>query len=250
VEDTLGPAIVAVPVQVRAPDPDGDGIVGASDLCPNAPEDTDGFRDEDGCPETDNDGDNIEDARDKCPAVPEDVDGNEDDDGCPDLDDDRDQVPTPEDQCPRMPEDRDGVADEDGCPEEDPRPLPTRFGDATLTGALVQTGRTIDFKGDTMTLLPSARAVLADVAALLAVRTDLKRLRVEAHTDSVGDDALNQARAQRKAEIVCGVLAEYGVEPSRLVPVGVGEAQPIESNATAEGRALNRRIELHVDTPR
>jgi outer membrane protein OmpA-like peptidoglycan-associated protein len=116
--------------------------------------------------------------------------------------------------------------------------------------ALVQTGRTIDFKGDTMTLLPSARAVLADVAALLAVRTDLKRLRVEAHTDSVGDDALNQARAQRKAEIVCGVLAEYGVEPSRLVPVGVGEAQPIESNATAEGRALNRRIELHVDTPR
>jgi OOP family OmpA-OmpF porin len=128
--------------------------------------------------------------------------------------------------------------------------LPTRFGDATLTGALVQTGRSIDFKGDTMTLLPSARAVLADVAALLAVRTDIERLRVEAHTDSVGDDALNQARAQRRAEIVCGVLAEYGVEPSRLVPVGVGEAQPIESNATAEGRALNRRIELYADTPR
>jgi outer membrane protein OmpA-like peptidoglycan-associated protein len=251
-----GPGVVpvavgaTVPVPVRAPDPDLDGIVGASDLCPNAPEDTDGFRDDDGCPETDNDGDNIEDARDKCPAAPEDVDGNEDDDGCPDLDDDRDQVPTPDDQCPRMPEDRDGVADEDGCPEEDPRPLPTRSGDATLTGDLVQTSRTIDFKGDTMTLLPSARAVLADVAALLAIRSDIKRLRVEAHTDSVGDDALNQARAQRRAEVVCGVLAEYGVETSRLVPVGVGEAQPIESNSTAEGRALNRRIELHVDAAR
>ena len=65
-------------------DPDGDGIVGDADQCPDQPEDNDGFQDADGCPDPDNDGDGIVDAQDACPNDPETVNGYQDDDGCPD----------------------------------------------------------------------------------------------------------------------------------------------------------------------
>src|SRR3569832_2518873 len=66
------------------PDPDGDGIAGAADKCPDVAEDKDGFEDEDGCPDPDNDKDGIPDAQDKCPNEPETDNGINDDDGCPD----------------------------------------------------------------------------------------------------------------------------------------------------------------------
>jgi outer membrane protein OmpA-like peptidoglycan-associated protein len=66
-------------------DPDGDGIVGADDQCPDNPEDKDGFEDENGCPDPDNDADGIVDVDDQCPMDPEDPDGFKDDDGCPDY---------------------------------------------------------------------------------------------------------------------------------------------------------------------
>ncbi len=66
-------------------DPDGDGIVGDADQCPNQPEDKDGFEDLNGCPDPDNDGDGIVDGDDACMMEPEDFDQFKDDDGCPDF---------------------------------------------------------------------------------------------------------------------------------------------------------------------
>ena len=74
----------AAPAPVPPPDPDGDGITGDADLCPDQPEDKDGFQDADGCPDPDNDGDGIDDAHDACPDAPETVNGWQDEDGCPD----------------------------------------------------------------------------------------------------------------------------------------------------------------------
>ncbi len=65
-------------------DRDGDGIPDAKDLCPDDPEDRDGFQDGDGCPDPDNDGDGIPDVADKCPNEPETMNGFQDEDGCPD----------------------------------------------------------------------------------------------------------------------------------------------------------------------
>lgn len=65
-------------------DEDADGIPNAKDGCPTEPEDLDGFKDSDGCPEIDNDADKIPDAADKCPAEPEIYNGKQDEDGCPD----------------------------------------------------------------------------------------------------------------------------------------------------------------------
>lgn len=64
-------------------DPDNDGISGAKDACPDAPEDFDNFEDHDGCPEYDNDKDGLTDSEDGCPNDPEDPDHYQDHDGCP-----------------------------------------------------------------------------------------------------------------------------------------------------------------------
>ncbi len=104
------------------PDNDNDGILDVDDRCPNTPEDRDGDEDEDGCPEGqdgDRDGDGILDSHDKCPDDPEDRDGFQDQDGCPDPDNDKDGIPDKEDSCPNDPEDKDGFEDQDGCPDPD-----------------------------------------------------------------------------------------------------------------------------------
>jgi hypothetical protein len=99
-------------------DRDHDGVVDRIDVCPNVPEDRDGFRDEDGCPDPDNDEDGVPDIEDLAPDVPEDLDGWKDQDGVPDNDNDGDGIPDLSDDCPNMAEDFDGYQDEDGCPEE------------------------------------------------------------------------------------------------------------------------------------
>jgi OmpA-OmpF porin, OOP family len=100
-------------------DADADGVLDRDDKCLDVPEDRDGYKDDDGCPDPDNDGDRLPDARDRCRDEPEDFDGYKDDDGCPDLDDDNDGVPDVQDQCRNEPEDRDGAEDDDGCPDPD-----------------------------------------------------------------------------------------------------------------------------------
>lgn len=64
-------------------DRDLDGVLNGRDHCPDAPEDQDGFEDQDGCPDPDNDGDGVFDMDDRCPVQPEDMDGVHDEDGCP-----------------------------------------------------------------------------------------------------------------------------------------------------------------------
>jgi outer membrane protein OmpA-like peptidoglycan-associated protein len=81
---------------------------------PGRGQDKDGFQDADGCPDPDNDGDGVLDATDKCPDKLEDKDGFEDADGCPDPDNDGDGVLDAADKCPNTPK---GVkVDASGCP--------------------------------------------------------------------------------------------------------------------------------------
>lgn len=71
---------------------------------------------------------------------------------------------------------------------------------------------------------------------------------VEGHTDSVGSDTYNQGLSERRAKAVRDVLVnQYGVDGSRVNAVGYGESRPVADNATAEGRAINRRVEAEVE---
>jgi large repetitive protein len=68
----------------KAADRDADNVTDHADRCPDAPEDRDGFEDDDGCPDLDNDGDGIPDRADPCPNDIETINGMDDEDGCPD----------------------------------------------------------------------------------------------------------------------------------------------------------------------
>jgi outer membrane protein OmpA-like peptidoglycan-associated protein len=69
---------------------------------------------------------------------------------------------------------------------------------------------------------------------------------VSGHTDSQGATEFNQRLSQDRATSVAGILVQNGVNGGRLIPAGFGETRPIASNATNNGRALNRRVEIQI----
>lgn len=71
-------------------------------------------------------------------------------------------------------------------------------------------------------------------------------IEVAGHTDSVGTAAYNQRLSERRANSVSNYLEQLGVRGSRLDAIGYGESQPRATNGTANGRQLNRRVEIHI----
>src|SRR5437763_3101081 len=71
-------------------------------------------------------------------------------------------------------------------------------------------------------------------------------IEVAGHTDSIGSAAYNQRLSERRADNVVGYLEQLGVRGNRLDGIGYGESQPRATNSTANGRQLNRRVEIHV----
>ena len=103
------------------------------------------------------------------------------------------------------------------------------------------------FAFGTAAIDPISDRALAELAKGLAGHPDWK-VTVEGHTDSVGTDAANKALSERRAEAVRARLAQrHGVETKSWGAVGYGATKPRESNATIEGRARNRRVELVRD---
>jgi OOP family OmpA-OmpF porin len=105
--------------------------------------------------------------------------------------------------------------------------------------------RGVNFAFDSDEIDPASAVVLDVVAETLTSRPDI-RVRVEGHTDSRGAAEYNQNLSQRRAESVRRYLIGKGISGSRMVARGFGESQPVATNDTEEGRALNRRVELSV----
>jgi hypothetical protein len=84
------------------------------------------------------------------------------------------------------------------------------------------------------------------VARIMRRHKELKRVRVEGHTDSSASDQYNDRLSQRRANAVREYLSNQAVDEARLDAVGFGEKQPIESNETKAGRAKNRRVQFII----
>jgi len=94
------------------------------------------------------------------------------------------------------------------------------------------------------TIRPESTGTLTEIARMLAQNSDL-RLRIEGHTDDVGDSESNRALSDRRAHAVMTYLVdEHGIDARRLEAVGKGEDEPVADNDTEEGRQNNRRVEL------
>ena len=210
-------------------DSDGDGVFDGIDQCPNTP--TGATVDEKGCP-SDRDGDGVFFGIDLCPDTPAGfpVDAT----GCP-LDSDGDGVLDGIDQCPDTP--AGAQVDERGC--------------------LVRLDlENVEFEFNSFQLTSAARAYLTELAGQIVQQADPEgtgRLELRGFTDSVGADAYNLRLSERRAEAVRDFLLTTSMEMEvfahRLEAVGYGEANPVATNDTEEGRARNRRVELHIIQP-
>jgi len=115
-----------------------------------------------------------------------------------------------------------------------------------LMKALEADGRvalTINFDANKAVIKDDSRPVLDQVAALLRENPALK-LSVEGHTDNTGAPERNKTLSLDRAKAVVAALQAAGIDAKRLATVGWGQEKPLADNATEEGRAKNRRVEL------
>lgn len=132
--------------------------------------------------------------------------------------------------------------------------------EAKLRQKLQGTGVSVVRNGDNITLNMPGNITFASNSADLnakfftvldGVDTVLKEydktmIEVAGHTDSTGSAALNQSLSERRAQAVVAYLSSKGLAAKRILTVGAGSSRPIASNATAEGRQQNRRVELTI----
>ena len=128
-----------------------------------------------------------------------------------------------------------GAADE--VPPPKPPPVPAKV---MLRG--------VKFGSDTAYIEPVSAGVLELVAKRLRENPEV-RIRIEGYTDERASEAHNLELSKERAESVKRILVGFGVGPERLQTVGYGESNPVATNDTPEGRALNRRVELLVLNP-
>ena len=204
-------------------DRDGDGVPDELDKCPDEPGDG-----PDGCPDLDWDKDGIPNVDDRCPREP----GTRELDGCPDRD--GDGIPDPEDKCPDEP----GPAENDGCPVIGPL--------VTLESDRVRLRGSVHFDYDKAVIKPDSFDLLDEVVGVLKKNPQLKHVRVEGHTDNKGTAPYNLDLSRRRAAAVAEYLVQHSIDRKRLVSAGYGFERPIADNATALGRAKNRRVEFRL----
>lgn len=162
-----------------------------------------------------------------------------------DGDEDGDGVPDSRDKCPGTP--KGTPVDANGCPPPAPAPMPVAAEPAPLPKEETIVIRNVHFEFDKATLTAADRAQLDTVATRLKTEATTARLSVSGHTDSVGRDAYNQRLSEQRAKAVTDYLVSSGVPRSSVVSVkGMGEAQPVADNNTADGRAMNRRTEILI----
>ena len=246
------------------PDRDHDGILDRDDKCPDVPgvpenqgcpadRDKDGIYDKDdacpdvfgvastdpaknGCP-ADTDGDGILDKDDACPTEK----GIHTDDpktnGCPDPDRDKDGIPNADDACPDEPGPKDPDPKRNGCPK------------AFVSQGQIKILDQVRFKTNSAEIVAGkdSEDILEAVQKVLKDHPEIKKVRVEGHTDNRGTAALNKKLSADRAASVVKWLTSHGIEKDRLTSEGFGFERPIAENTTDEGRTANRRVEFHIE---
>ena len=112
----------------------------------------------------------------------------------------------------------------------------------TLAGSLL-------FRTDETTLLPVAQQRLDRVATALRTLAGGQSVVIEGHTDSEGTTDYNRRLSEARANAVRAYLVTRGVPPEQVLALRHGEDEPVAPNATAEGRANNRRVEIVISRP-
>jgi outer membrane protein OmpA-like peptidoglycan-associated protein len=151
--------------------------------------------------------------------------------GCPIPDTDDDGVNDEEDSCANEP----GIPEMHGCP-----PVTQE-----VKAAVDLAAKNIFFKMGSFELLPISYSSLDDVVKILSENSELL-IDIEGHSDSVGSSRVNKQLSAKRASAIFEYFVSKGIQPDRIMTIGYGSERPISENATEEGRAKNRRVELKL----
>jgi len=214
--------------EAKVTDADQDGIADNSDKCPATAAGV--MVDATGCAK-DSDKDGIMDSADNCPGTASGV--AVDSSGCKLViaatapkDTDNDGIADLKDQCPNT---KAGVSvDSSGC---------------ELKKSFVLEG--VNFVTGSDEITGASRSVLDNVAETLIRNGDIN-VEVAGYTDDRGQSDFNRSLSQKRAESVRAYLQSSGVAAGRMKAKGYGEDGPVGDNSTSAGRAMNRRVELHI----
>lgn len=208
---------VAGPKELKGcPDTDGDGILDKDDMCPTEK----GSKELKGCP--DRDGDGVIDKDDQCP----DIAGLAQFAGCPDRD--GDGIPDKDDKCPDVA----GIAANNGCPEVKIEAI-----------KVPEISKVIHYATGIATYKAVYKKDLDEVVTYMQENNGVK-LNIDGHADELGSEALNMRLSERRAVNVIKYLTGKGIPADRLIKTAYGETMPVADNKTADGRTLNRRVEI------
>jgi outer membrane protein OmpA-like peptidoglycan-associated protein len=210
------------------PDADNDGTLDKDDRCPSVP----GVAALGGCP--DQDGDGVTDLEDACPAL---AGPKTPYDGCPDTD--GDGFTDDKDKCPTEAETVNNVDDDDGCPDQGKVLV-------SLQSDKIEILDKVFFDSGKATIQSKSFALLDQVVTVLRTHRELKKVRVEGHTDDAGPDDKNLALSQARADAVRAYLVERGIAAERLEAIGYGSTRPAAAGKGSKAREANRRVEFVI----
>lgn len=269
-KDDRCPDVAGMKELAGCPDRDGDGVADIEDRCPDDP----GKKELAGCP--DRDGDGVADINDRCPDDP----GKKELGGCPDRD--GDGVADSEDRCPDElgkqelsgcpDKDGDGIADKDdlcpdkkgpakfrGCPDTDGDGVPDYKDNCPdVAGSTDNNGcpviskkevlylqRVVTFNSGSSQVFPSFKNILClDVIVASMQENPEAIISISGFTD---DMELNDLQlSEKRADYVIDYLKKKGMKSLKIEKSFFGKSKPAASNKTAEGRTLNRRVEIKI----
>lgn len=208
-------------------DTDKDGVIDELDDDPNTPIGVLVYGN--GTP-IDSDQDGVPDYLDKCPFEK----GRADNDGCPFIGDkDRDGIPDRDDKCPETK----GLEKFEGCPDANSLRI-------TELVTVMSYSKNIYFNTDSNSIRSGFYYTMLDDVAEIMLKNKDVTFSVYGYTDNVGSEDYNLKLSERRANEARNYLIERGVEADRVFAKGFGKTNPKYSNDTAQGKQLNRRVEI------
>jgi outer membrane protein OmpA-like peptidoglycan-associated protein len=132
----------------------------------------------------------------------------------------------------------------EGAYQITPPPAPGRV---IVTATTLELAEKIFFDTNKATIKQESHGILDEAAQVLVAHPEVKKVRIEGHTDSTGSAEVNTALSEARAKAVREYLVGKGVAADRLTAKGYGPSRPIADNKTKEGREKNRRVDFMIE---